>query len=46
MIDTLGLMPWTYIPYCILNLVNPLVSIFYAFTGITMEKVKPEEAGE
>ncbi len=39
MIATLGLAPWTYIPYCILNLVNPLISIFYGFTGITMEKV-------
>ena len=39
MIGTLGLAPWTYIPYCILNLVNPLVSIFYGFTGITMEKL-------
>ncbi len=42
MIATLGLTPWTYVPYCILNLVNPLVSIFYGFTGITMEKAKPE----
>lgn len=39
MIATLGLAPWTYVPYCILNLVNPLVSIFYGFTGITMEKL-------
>lgn len=39
MIATLGLAPWTYIPYAILNLVNPLVSIFYGFTGITMEKL-------
>lgn len=39
MIGTLGLAPWTYVPYCFLNLINPLVSIFYGFTGITMEKV-------
>jgi len=44
MIGTLGLAPWTYVPYCFLNLINPLVSIFYGFTGITMEKVKVEEA--
>lgn len=42
MIGALGLTPWTYVPYCFLNLINPLVSIFYGFTGITMEKVKPE----
>lgn len=41
MIGTLGLAPWTYVPYCFLNLINPLVSIFYGFTGITMEKVDP-----
>ncbi len=43
MIGTLGLAPWTYVPYCFLNLINPLVSIFYGFTGITMEKIKVEE---
>ena len=42
MIGALGLTPWTYVPYCFLNLINPVVSIFYGFTGITMEKVKPE----
>ncbi|MBM7562630.1 Na+/H+ antiporter NhaC [Fusibacter tunisiensis] len=44
MIATLGLAPWTYVPYCILNLVNPLVSIFYGFTGITMEKLDQNKA--
>lgn len=42
MIGTLGLAPWTYVPYCILNLVNPLVSMFYGFTGITMEPLEKE----
>lgn len=40
MIGTLGLAPWTYVPFCFLNLLNPLVSIFYGFTGITMHKVE------
>jgi NhaC family Na+:H+ antiporter len=40
MITTLGIAPWTYIPYTFLNVLNPLVSIFYGFTGITMEKVE------
>ena len=39
MIGALGLAPWTYVPYCFLNLINPLVSIFYGYTGITMEKL-------
>ncbi len=44
MIATLGLAPWTYVPYCFLNLINPFVSIFYGFTGITMEKVEGAES--
>lgn len=39
MIATLGLDPWTYVPFCFLNLLNPLVSAFYGFTGITMRKL-------
>ncbi len=38
MIATLGLEPWTYVPFCFLNLTNPLLSVFYGFTGITMVK--------
>lgn len=40
---TLGVNPLVYLPYAFLNLMNPLVSIFYGYTGITMEKVKPEK---
>jgi NhaC family Na+:H+ antiporter len=36
---TLGINPLVYLPYAFLNLTNPLVSIFYGYTGITMEKV-------
>jgi NhaC family Na+:H+ antiporter len=32
-----------YAPYAILNWLNPLVSIFYGFTGISMEKMTEEE---
>ena len=32
----------SYIPFAILNWVNPLVYIFYGFTGITMEKMTDE----
>lgn len=39
---TLGVSPLVYLPYAFLNLSNPLVSIFYGYTGITMEKVKEE----
>lgn len=42
MSTTLGVATFAYLPYCFLNLVNPLVSIFYGFTGITMEKAEVE----
>jgi NhaC family Na+:H+ antiporter len=40
---TLGVNPLIYLPYAFLNLANPLVSIFYGYTGITMEKAEAEE---
>lgn len=40
---TLGVHPFAYLPYAFLNLINPLISIFYGFTGITMLKMTPEE---
>ena len=41
--STLGVATTAYLPYCFLNLINPLVSLFYGFTGITMEKMSDEE---
>ncbi len=38
MIATLGLDPWTYVPFCFVNLLNPLISSIYGFTGVTMTK--------
>lgn len=43
MSTTLGLASFVYLPFCFLNLINPLVSIFYGYTGITMEKLSPIE---
>ncbi len=39
----LGVPTLSYIPYAFLNLCNPLVSIFYGFTGISMEKMTDQE---
>lgn len=44
MMATLGVAPWVYVPYCIINIVNPLVAIFYGYTGITIEKLKGNDA--
>jgi NhaC family Na+:H+ antiporter len=40
MSTTLGVATFAYLPYAFLNLINPLVSIFYGYTGITMEKIQ------
>ena len=38
----LGVATVAYLPYCFLNLVNPIVSIFFGFTGITMMKLEDD----
>jgi len=43
---TLGVNPLLYLPYAFLNLTNPLVSIFYGYTGITMEKIEEDRQDE
>jgi len=43
MLSTLAIHPFAYLPYAFLNLINPLVSVFYGYTGITMEKLPEEE---
>ena len=37
---TLMVSPLAYLPYAYLNLLVPLISIFFGYTGITMEKIK------
>ena len=32
-----------YIPYAVLNWINPVISLFYGFTGISMTKISEEE---
>lgn len=39
----LGVETFAYAPYAFLNWMNPLISIFYGFTGISMEKMTEEE---
>ncbi len=47
MAATLGVPTLAYLPYCFFNLVNPLVSVLYGFTGFRIERIeKPAEAAE
>ncbi len=46
MAGTLGVPSFTYLPYCFFNLLNPLVSAVYGFTGFTIEKLPAGEGEE
>ena len=39
MYAAMGVPTIQYIPFAFLCLINPLISIFYGYTGITMEKI-------
>jgi NhaC family Na+:H+ antiporter len=41
MAATLGVATFTYLPFAFLNLINPLVSILYGITGITIKRLEP-----
>jgi len=45
MFATLGVHPFAYLPYAFLNLINPIVSVIYGYTGITMEKITDKVKG-
>ncbi|HWM29751.1 MAG TPA: Na+/H+ antiporter NhaC family protein, partial [Woeseiaceae bacterium] len=42
MAATLGVATFAYLPFAFLNLINPLVSIFYGITGFTIMRLEPE----
>jgi len=44
MAATLGVATFAYLPWCFLNLVNPLVAALLGFRGITIEKIPEGEA--
>ena len=42
MIAALGIAPWIYVPYCFLNLINPVISAIYGYTGFTIKYLNGE----
>ncbi|MDO4588953.1 MAG: Na+/H+ antiporter NhaC [Fusobacterium sp.] len=42
MMSALGVGPWVYVPYCFFNIISPILSIIYGFTGFTIEKIKKD----
>lgn len=43
MSTTLGIATITYLPFCFLNLINPIISIIYGYSGITIKKLEAPE---
>lgn len=43
MIAALGIAPWIYVPYCFLNLINPIISIIYGYTGFNIKYLNGEQ---
>lgn len=46
MIATLGIAPWTYVPYCFMNIISPIISCIYGYTGFTIKYLNKEEKRE
>ncbi len=44
MATTLGVATTAYLPFCFFNLLNPLVSALYGFTGFTIERLDRDDA--
>jgi NhaC family Na+:H+ antiporter len=44
MATTLGVATTAYLPFCFFNLLNPLVSALYGFTGFTIERLDEKAA--
>jgi Na+:H+ antiporter, NhaC family len=45
MAGVLGVSTIAYLPYCFFNLLSPLISLIYAFTGLKIEHVTPPAGG-
>jgi NhaC family Na+:H+ antiporter len=43
MAGTLGVATLAYLPFAFLNLINPIISIIYGYTGFTIEKLKDDD---
>ena len=40
MASTLGVPTLAYLPFCFINLLSPVISAIYGFTGFTIEKLE------
>ena len=42
MAATLGVATFAYLPFAFLNLINPILSVIYGFTGFTIVRIEPK----
>jgi Na+:H+ antiporter, NhaC family len=40
---TLGVYPFLYLPFAFFNLINPVISVIYGYTGFTIEKIDDDK---
>lgn len=45
MAAALGVSTLTYLPFAFLNLLNPIISLIYGYTGFTIEKINNDNTG-
>ena len=43
---TLGVPTLVYLPFCFFNIASPLISLFWGFTGLKIERVQPSGVPE
>jgi NhaC family Na+:H+ antiporter len=46
MAGVLGVATVAYLPYCFFNLLSPVISLVYGFTGFRIEHIEPSEPPE
>jgi NhaC family Na+:H+ antiporter len=46
MTATLGVFSFAYLPFAFLNLICPIISVIYGYTGFTIAKASPMVPGE
>ena len=46
MSTTLGVATGAYLPFCFLNLLNPVIGILYGYTGWTIRKAEPGDVAD
>jgi NhaC family Na+:H+ antiporter len=38
----LGVSTFAYLPYCFYNMLNPIISLIFGFTGFKIDRLAPE----